>query len=139
MGKVIDLTGQKFGKLFVTARARNSINTKDKYAYWICKCDCGNKKVVRGQHLKTGNTKSCGCLGRGNPCINLVGQRFGKLLVIKKSEIPPDAKNKSIRWLCKCDCGNKKVISGQNLRNGDIKSCGCFGKSRRINRVAKTT
>jgi hypothetical protein len=30
--------------------------------YWECECSCGNKIIVRGESLKTGNTKSCGCV-----------------------------------------------------------------------------
>lgn len=58
MGKLIDLTGKKFGRLTVIER-RGS----DKYGkvLWLCKCDCGNETVVRGNSLKRGLTTSCGC------------------------------------------------------------------------------
>ena len=58
MGKLVDLTGQKFGKLTVLRRE----GCKGPYPAWRCKCDCGNETVVRGTSLKRGNTKSCGCL-----------------------------------------------------------------------------
>lgn len=54
MGKFIDLTGQKFGRLIVIEYKQNG--------KWLCKCDCGNEKVVRGDSLKQGLTLSCGCL-----------------------------------------------------------------------------
>lgn len=60
MGKVIDLTGQKFGRLTVIEYG----GVTDHFAYWHCKCDCGNTIVVRGQSLWKGNTRSCGCLFR---------------------------------------------------------------------------
>lgn len=53
-----DLTGQKFGRLFVIGRANN----KSGKPHWLCKCDCGNEVVVEGYNLKTGHTRSCGCL-----------------------------------------------------------------------------
>lgn len=53
-----DLTGQRFGKLVVIRRAEN-IHRK---AAWLCKCDCGNEKVVQSWNLVKGCTKSCGCL-----------------------------------------------------------------------------
>lgn len=56
---LIDLTGQKFGRLTVISRVWR-LNCKD--ALWLCKCDCGNLKVVYGYHLKKGSTQSCGCL-----------------------------------------------------------------------------
>lgn len=55
--KLIDLTGQRFGRLTVTCRSKN-------YGFqstWLCRCDCGKDKVVRGWYLKSGETKSCGC------------------------------------------------------------------------------
>lgn len=59
MGKLIDLTGQRFGRLTVIERAHN---TKDGRPKWNCLCDCGNLTVVRGKELRSGGTSSCGCL-----------------------------------------------------------------------------
>lgn len=59
MGKLIDLTGQRFGRLTVIERVGTSKNGN---ALWDCKCDCGNTAVVRGASLKNGITRSCGCL-----------------------------------------------------------------------------
>lgn len=57
MHKTLNLIGRKFGFLTVIDFAyRDSKNT-----YWLCKCNCGNKKIVRGGHLKDGCTISCGC------------------------------------------------------------------------------
>lgn len=57
-----DLVGQKFGRLTVLEQADDYIDNKGKhYAQWRCKCDCGNEIVTLGNHLKKGNTKSCGC------------------------------------------------------------------------------
>ena len=60
MGQFIDLTGQRFGKLTVIHRVEN-IGVK---TAWLCKCDCGNELVVISNSLRTGNTKSCGCLSK---------------------------------------------------------------------------
>lgn len=62
MSKLIDLTGQKFGKLTVIKRAEN--NAKHGEIQWICKCDCGNIVTVIGKLLRNGEVKSCGCLKR---------------------------------------------------------------------------
>ena len=62
MGKLIDLTGQRFGRLVVLARAEN----KGSKVQWLCKCDCGGSIIVRGCQLKNGGTRSCGCLHREN-------------------------------------------------------------------------
>jgi len=53
-----DLTGRKFGRLTVLARAAN----RGIVVCWICRCDCGNNTTVRSASLKKGMTKSCGCL-----------------------------------------------------------------------------
>jgi hypothetical protein len=59
MGKLIDLTGQKFGRLTVIER---SVSGKHGNARWLCRCDCGGQKTARSGHLIQGRTKSCGCL-----------------------------------------------------------------------------
>lgn len=59
MSKLIDLTGQRFGRLTVIRRAEND---KWKKPQWLCQCDCGNIKIFPGNSLKSGLTRSCGCL-----------------------------------------------------------------------------
>lgn len=61
---------------------------------------------------------------------DLTGQRFGRLVVVKRVEdyIMPSG-YRAAKWLCQCDCGNTAVVLGKNLtkKNG-TKSCGCFAK-----------
>lgn len=57
----IDLTGRVFGELTVLRMV--SID-KHKRRHWECQCSCGSTKIVNGHNLKTGNTKSCGCIRR---------------------------------------------------------------------------
>jgi len=61
MSKMIDLTGQRFGRLVVVGRAENTTSGK---SAWRCTCDCGKKVIVQGCHLRSGHTRSCGCLSR---------------------------------------------------------------------------
>ena len=56
--------------------------------------------------------------------IDIMGIKYGRLTVIKRVE----NKNNKIMWLCKCDCGNEKVVAGICLKNGKTKSCGCYRK-----------
>lgn len=56
--KLIDITGQKFGKLTVLEYEGRNDN---RVQFWLCKCDCGNESIVRSSNLKSGNSKSCGC------------------------------------------------------------------------------
>lgn len=55
--RIKDLTGQRFGNL--TAMQIDSV--QNGYAYWFCRCDCGNIKLVRGTRLTEGHVTSCGC------------------------------------------------------------------------------
>ena len=58
--------------------------------------------------------------------IDLTGQRFGRLVVVREGE-PRRYKNVSrTRWECKCDCGRQRLVDSQSLRQGLTKSCGCY-------------
>lgn len=61
--------------------------------------------------------------------IDISGQRFGLLTAIKVVKTPASKNN--TMWLCKCDCGNEKAISGAALRNGRTVSCGCITQDLR--------
>lgn len=62
MGKFIDLTGQRFGRLVVVERGENYVSPQGvKFARWKCKCECGNETTVLGLSLRQGKTQSCGC------------------------------------------------------------------------------
>lgn len=85
----IEMIGKKFGLLTVIAKDEN--RTTKQNIYWICQCDCGNQKSIRGTSLRAGEVKSCGCLQKKaatetgkNNVKNLLGQRFGKLVVIAR-------------------------------------------------------
>ena len=122
MGKLIDLTGQKFGRLTVIERAGSS---KDKKAMWRCLCDCGEESIVIGKNLIRNHTKSCGCYHKEKISIvrkNLTGEKFGRLTVIERAE----NKNNRTTWLCKCECGNETIVEGFCLKHGTTKSCGCL-------------
>ena len=54
------------------------------------------------------------------PLIDITGQRFGRLTVVKRYDVT--------RWLCRCDCGNETYSDSYQLRKGITKSCGCLQK-----------
>lgn len=67
MGSLIDIAGERFGRLTVIEIAhRRGLNSGGTVVYWKCRCDCGEMKIVKSQSLRTGVTKSCGCLAREN-------------------------------------------------------------------------
>lgn len=124
--------GNTYGYLTVIERAEN---TKEGRAMWKCKCKCGNETVVLGKHLRSGNTKSCGCYQRERAAQanmdrvgSLVGQKFGKLTVVCENGFITHASGKRSRiYYCECECGNI-VPSAQHqyLAFGDLTSCGCI-------------
>lgn len=61
MGKLIDLTGQRFGRLSILSRQGT---TRRGQPLWLCLCDCGNKRTIQANSFGSGNTTSCGCLSR---------------------------------------------------------------------------
>ena len=190
-----DLTGQKFGMMTALSRAVNDPAGK---ARWLCRCDCGNEKVMRVEHLrKKGAVPNCGCftheqwvknstkevrlrdpkefiepgmeignltvIGEAAPgprggkmwrcrcgcgreidanesalkirnilscgCTDqvedLTGRKFGMVTVVSREINSPTG---SPQWLCRCDCGNEKVIRADVLKRGNwIPNCGCIG------------
>lgn len=75
-----NLTGKTFGRLTVLQQAEDYIypDGKHRLSQWLCECDCKDHKrvVVRGAHLKNGNTQSCGCLYKENAI--KANQKFNK-------------------------------------------------------------
>lgn len=129
MGAFIDLTGKQFGRLIVKQR----LDKRGKEWYWLCECECGNTKEVRGVSLREGKVKSCGCLKqetdrapKGN-VIDLAGQTFGLLKVIERAG--SDNRGEAL-WECECECGQRRVVLGSNLRSGHTYSCGCERRSK---------
>lgn len=132
MGKVKDITGQRFGRLVAQYyKLVPNPKTGKNVTYWHCKCDCGNEKDIRRGDLQQGRTLSCGCYGREQSSKalkeNLVGQRFGRLIVLEDTG---KRVYKSVVWKCRCDCGNIIEIYAPNLKSGDTRSCGCLHREQ---------
>lgn len=126
MVKVKDLTGQIFGRLEVIRLSTTGVNG---LVTWECKCSCGSTEVILASTSNLGNSKnSCGCLKKEalherhkSNIKDLTGQRFGKL-VARKRVVNHD---KSVSWLCDCDCGGDTSVLMSNL--GRVtNSCGCL-------------
>ena len=137
MGKYIEIIGGKYGKL--TPLNINEEYTQQKILegkkvtskYYNCLCDCGNTHIARKADLLSGNTTSCGCIIETE---NLIGQKFGRLTVIKKG----DKQGQEQMWWCLCDCQlnlpeeerQLKQVTRKNLKCGNTKSCGCYNKEQ---------
>lgn len=136
-----NLIGKRFGRL-VVLECENII---DQERRWKCKCDCGNiVHNVFGYNLKSGNTKSCGCLnkellhnqaGKKNNKESIVGQTFNYLTVLPEIEyFNGKPKNK-----CQCKCGNICYVSTNNIISGNTKSCGCLIQEKASERIIDLT
>jgi hypothetical protein len=64
MGKLIDIKGQRFGRLLVLDRSHHvfvNLSSGHRDTWWLCQCECGNEIDVRSRSLRCGDTTSCGC------------------------------------------------------------------------------
>ena len=136
MPKKIDLTNQKFGDWLVLREATKKEKENRPGAYWVCQCKCGKIKIMNGQLLRNGSSKSCGCgaierIKQKNysRAEDLTGQVFGKLTVIERV-FDSNYKGHQTLWKCKCECGNETIVGKDSLKKGQTKSCGCFRKEK---------
>ncbi len=115
-GKVLDLTGQRFGRLTAQEYVGNG--------NWNCLCTCGNHKIYSTSQLRAGNAKTCQeCLK--NEAKIKIGTRFGRLVVVEQLQ---EQKRGRAQARCKCDCGNVLNVLSNSLKNGNTQSCGCLHK-----------
>lgn len=124
--KLIDEIGHRYGSLVVLSLTKD----KDNRTAWLCQCDCGNVKIVRGPDLRKGKITSCGCgkNKREKRIVDLSGKTFGFLKVISRADEYYDYHSKKNVWKCKClKCGQICYVKGGNLITGHTKSCGCSG------------
>lgn len=67
--------------------------------------------------------------------INEIGKKYGKLTVVSKA---PKSPRQIVFWNCLCDCGNKTITSGVDLRKGESKSCGkCNRNYQKVPMIGK--
>lgn len=124
-----DLAGQKFGRL----TALFPVGRDNSLTIWRCRCQCGTEKDVRGTNLTqlVNPVKSCGC---ATGFMDLTGRKFSSWTVLRRHG--RDA-SKNIQWLCECECGVRKLVTGGRLKNERSKSCGC--KIREMHGMVGTT
>ena len=131
--KIIDLTNQRFGRLIALERDLSYPKGQGKPVYWKCICDCGTTKSIKGDHLRRGVTRSCGCLSKELRTQifldDLTDKHFGRLVVIERDKTKPMGKNCFAYWKCQCICGNIVSVRGDHLRNGQTQSCGCLNSA----------
>lgn len=130
MSKLIDELGNKYGALTVIEKTKNSSGR----TVWLCECECGNQTLALGSDLRKGKKTTCGqkgCLAKKernkDKVINEIGNIYTYLTVLERAE---NDKQGRAQWLCQCKCGNTTIVSGVELRQGHVKSCGCYQKDK---------
>lgn len=123
----MDMIGSKSGMLTIISHSHKTIKAN----YWNCSCDCGGLKKISTGEFNRGRTPvlSCGCY-RPNRIVDLVGLRSGRLVVLNFH----GQKKLKTYWICKCDCGNEKIIAGESLTRKKTLSCGCLVKVKALQR-----
>jgi len=121
----IDMTRQRFGKWTVVAYVESRMS------YWLCQCDCGTRREIHGLTLRDGRSKSCGCERINWIRSDLVGRRYGRLLVLARAPDKAAGSGNRSMFDCQCDCGNRKTILGSSMAYGATRSCGCLSLRRK--------
>lgn len=114
MGRIIDLTGQKFDRLIVL----KYMYRKNGHTWWKCKCDCGNNINTTSGRLRSGETKSCGCYFKEHQYLKKYSEKEIKLHHIYNS--------------MKARCYNKNNSSYKNYGKRGIKVCDEWRNNRDI-------
>ena len=129
--------GDRFGRLVVLNR--DLTKQGEGRVYWNCQCDCGNVVSLSGYPLKSGNTRSCGCLNNdvrreriiqwneeNNP--DLTNIKSGLLTAVRKA-----TKEETLGrprgvgyWYCQCECGNFHIVGTSDFTTKKVQSCGCI-------------
>lgn len=105
--KLIDLTNKEFGELKVIKYVKDR--------NWLCQCSCGKQLIIDGESLRNGRKISCGHSLNQNKRKDLTNKIFGDLTVSKYLTYK--------KYECICKCGNKRVVSANELTSGKVTQC----------------
>lgn len=141
MGKFVDISGQRSGRLTAVKRVDDYVSPKGKHtARWLCRCDCG-KEIIILRNTWT-RVQSCGCIRAEKAAATTKvkpRQRYGKWTVIKSVPLEKTYAN-GLRtgWLCRCDCGTERVVTAKSLTSGESHSCGCVTTAKAKQRLSSS-
>lgn len=90
-----------------------------------CSCDAKTEKELDAYSIRSGHSRSCGCLKKEMNSRTAVGQSYERLIVIRRSE---RRHPKKTFWICECSCAPGRTIEtcSSSLRTGHTRSCGCI-------------
>ena len=139
MPRFEDLTGKKFGRWTVIKREEND---KNNCTRWLVECSCEKRtrRVIGVGTLKSGNSKSCGCLRnelyrKRIEDVDLTGLKKNYLEVLEFDRY----ENSRRYWKCKCLlCGKEGFsVSTASINNGSVQSCGCLREINLSKKIKK--
>lgn len=125
--------GQTFGNLRVIGE-RVAIADGGKRLVCRVVCSCGREKEVPAKKLKAGLSKTCaqrGCDLRGRARLkDLSGRKIKHWTVLRRSGTLHRPSKNAVLWLCRCDCGNERELTTDNLRRNEVAHCGCLHQTK---------
>ena len=123
------LSGARFGRWTVSDQYVCDRRGERKY---FCRCDCGTERYVLERSLKSGGSRSCGCLTRENArrenAYDLTGRSFGDLTALHVSE--QAHRNGGVWWTCSCSCGGACDVPATLLVTARKTHCGCQAQKK---------
>lgn len=128
MSRLEVMSGEVYGRLTIESELPVRRRKRGTERWFRCVCECGKSTEVPLRRLRSGKTKSCGCLSPKVPK-PFVGMKYGRMTVLRatgKVVTPSGVVCRIVE--CRCDCGNVKSCRLQSLRSGNTKSCGCLAK-----------
>lgn len=123
---------QNIGKTFGQWTILNEIDDPRSGKHYECQCSCGTIKTVPWQSLRLSRSTRCKeCKHFQTSSFNkMIGKKFGKWLVLRLE----GKLHNSYSYLCRCDCGEEKVLHGPNLRYGHTTQCtSCSNRIKALN------
>lgn len=102
------------------------VSSKNYHKKILCECPCGNTTSVWLTSVRSGETTRCVACRNKARRVDIIGQRFGRLLVIQVHS--KRDKQGKLKYDCICDCGNSTTVRRAELRSGTSTSCGCRAK-----------
>ncbi|MBC1846345.1 AP2 domain-containing protein [Listeria seeligeri] len=124
------MSAKKYNKLTIIKDTRK--RTKSGNAIYECRCDCGNTCETTLAKLRSGHTKSCGCVIKdtaNEKFKKYEGMRKNRLTLIRDTGKRTNDGKRIV--LCQCDCGNTCEVLFAKFNNGCTKSCGCLALEKK--------
>jgi hypothetical protein len=131
--KLIIKNGDRYGKLKIVSEVIGfRAKSGELKRTFVVKCDCGKTKNVALTDLRSGKTKSCGCLmiATNSKPRKELKKKYNRLTLVKEIE---RTNPKYRKFLTLCDCGNYLEVELDRVTKGNTKSCGCLKKENSHN------